>query len=157
MTPTSARAADRLGRRRGFSLVELMVVVTLIGLAATAVVLTLPEADRRLDQEAMRLAARITLARDETILSGRPTAVRIDADGYAFLRRTDGVWTQLDEAPLKGARWAEGTRPVLKRTEALVTAFDPVGMAEPVGIRLQRGARAVDIAIDASGEVRLDD
>ena len=44
--------------RNGFSLVEMMVVVFIMGLLATAVVMTLPGSERKLRDEAERFAAR---------------------------------------------------------------------------------------------------
>ena len=51
MTPTSPTGADRL-RRAGFTLVEVMVVTALIGLAAGAVVMTLPDPRPPVGQQA---------------------------------------------------------------------------------------------------------
>ena len=45
MTPTSATGADRRSRRAGLTLVELMVVLLVLGVAATAVVIDLKKAD----------------------------------------------------------------------------------------------------------------
>lgn len=156
MTPTSATGTDRRSRP-GFSLVELMVVVALIGLMASAVALTLPDPRGRLEDEAARLAARLTLARDESVLTGRATAVRLDEQGYGFLRRQGGVWTPLDEAPFRPMAWGEGVRPSLDGRGPLVIAFDPTGLADPAQVRLARGDRAAAIRIEPSGEVRLED
>lgn len=158
MTPTSATGAEPPARRRGgFSLVETMVATALLGLAATAVVLTLPDPRGRLDREAERLAARLSLARDEAVLGGRAVAVRLDAQGYGFLRRSGGEWAALDAAPFSPIRWGEDVRPVLNGAESLVVAFDPVGAAEPVRLRLERDGRGLGLSVDAFGEVRLDD
>ncbi len=156
MTPTSATGTDR-AVRSGFSLIELMVVVALIGLMATAVALTLPDPRGRLEDEAARLTARLALARDEAVLTGRATAVRIDGGGYAFLGLRDGGWTTLETPPFRPVTWSEGVRPALAGDQPIVLAFDPVGLADPARLSLGRDGRTVALRVDASGDVRLED
>ncbi|HAJ03426.1 MAG TPA: type II secretion system protein GspH, partial [Brevundimonas sp.] len=54
MTPTSATGRADHARRAGFTFVEMMVTVAVIGLAATAVVLAAPDPTPRLPVEAER-------------------------------------------------------------------------------------------------------
>ena len=54
---------------RGFTLVELMVVLALVGLAAAAVVLTMPPPDGGTRSEATRFAARVAALRDRAAVT----------------------------------------------------------------------------------------
>lgn len=148
--PTSATGASRPPRRAGFTLVELMVVITVIGLAATAVVLSAPDPRPSVSIEAERLAARLVMARDEAILSNRSVAAIMSADGYRF-QAFDGVdWQPLTGA-LKGSQWSQGVTPA--QTGRLV--FDPTGATEPIEIHLSKDNRNMTVSVDGAGEVSL--
>src|SRR5205085_3162206 len=79
-------------KERGFTLIELMVVLVIIGLAAAAVMLALPEAGGSLAGEADRFAARARAARDTAILESRAVALQVGRGGYEVARRESGVW-----------------------------------------------------------------
>lgn len=70
----------------GVTLVEVLVVLVLIGVMASAVGLSLGPADRgdSLDRETDLLLARLNRASDEVLLSGVPTAFVWGPDGYHF-------------------------------------------------------------------------
>jgi len=147
-------------RRRGeagFTLVELLVVVLLIGLAAGAVVLSLPDARDRVGDEAEGLAARLVAARDLAIVSGRDTALRVDGLGYRFEERGEAGWRPARARPLAPRDWRGG---VVVRTDidggATAIRFDPTGMATPATVTLQSGAARARVRIGLNGEVRID-
>jgi general secretion pathway protein H len=133
--------------RSGFTLVEMMVVLVIIGLAATAVVLAMPDPGGSLQGEAERLAARAKAARDGAIVESRPARLRIDAEGYALERRDDGEW----QAAARH-EWAEATE---VEPQAAQTRFDTTGLAEPLVVALRRDARRVEVRIDADGSVHV--
>ncbi len=85
----------------GFSLIELMVVLVMIGLLGTAVLLTAPAPEARLTQQAERLAAHLVRAREEAVMGNRPVALRIDRAGYAFSAMRFGRWEPLESAPFR--------------------------------------------------------
>jgi general secretion pathway protein H len=76
-------------RAAGFTLMEVVVVLFIIGIVATLAVIALGDGghDRIMEQEARRLASLLELARDETILGGEEQAVGFTRQGYVFLRR----------------------------------------------------------------------
>jgi general secretion pathway protein H len=71
----SARPIRSL-RQRGFTLLELMVVVAIVALATAGVSLALRDSDAtQLEREALRLSALLESARAQSRTSGVPAAV----------------------------------------------------------------------------------
>lgn len=140
----------------GFTLVELMVVIAIIGVAAGAVVLSMPDPRPTLAVEAERFAARLTLAREEAVMTNRPVALRADAAGYGFesfesFESFDGaVWTPLTGV-LAPKAWGEGVAVAAPARAVL----DPTGGADAASVRLEREGQAVTVAIDGAGEVTI--
>jgi len=149
----------RRGGRAGFTLVELLMVVAIMGLAAGTVVLAVPDPRPPVGDEAERFAARLVRAREEALLTNRAVAVEATATGYAF-SSFDGVqWSPLTDGPFGEERWAEDTAARADGQPAdapLRVVFDPTGVADAARLTLSRGPRAVTVAVDAAGEVRVD-
>ena len=146
----ASRRAASGSARQGFTLVELMVVIAIIGVAAGAVVLSMPDPRPTLAVEAERFAARLTLAREEAVMTNRPVALRADAAGYGFESFDGAVWTPLTGA-LAPKTWGEGAA-VAAPARAV---FDPTGGADAASVRLEREGQAVTVAIDGAGEVTI--
>lgn len=86
-------------RKNGFTTIELMVVIFLIGLITAAVVMTLPGEGQKLTEQADRLALRLGAARDHAVLAARPVAVMADGQSYWLAVRRDKKWHNLDGKP----------------------------------------------------------
>ena len=86
---------------RGFTLIEILVVVVLIAISATLVSVQLaPNQQRTLRNQADKLAVLLEQARDEAIGTGASLAFQADAQHYWFARRQpDRTWGPFVEEP----------------------------------------------------------
>ncbi len=140
--------------RNGFSLVEMMVVLMVMGLLATAAVLTLPGDGRELRGEAERFAARTLAARDEAIIGARPISLVVSEQGYYFERRSEGAWQALPGRGFDLTPWDSATNVSAGRQRVV---FDSLGLASgDAAVRLGRGDQALVVQIRRDGKVTLD-
>lgn len=78
---------------RGFTLIELMVVLVLIGVIASLAVLSFGGTrDPRMETEARRLAAVMELAMQTAILQNRELGLVLDQSGYRFSHLEEDTW-----------------------------------------------------------------
>jgi general secretion pathway protein H len=81
------------GRGGGFTLVEIMVVLVIIGVTlGLASLNAIPSPRQDLQKEAQRIALLLQLARDEAIVRNRPVAFEATPERYHFLVRTETRW-----------------------------------------------------------------
>ncbi|MFN3458601.1 MAG: GspH/FimT family pseudopilin [Novosphingobium sp.] len=140
--------------RNGFSLVEVMVVLMIMGLLASAAVLSFPASDKHLRNEAERFAARIVAVRDEAIVGARPVALVVSERGYYFERRMDGQWQAMPGRGFDLTAWDEGTRAELARQRVV---FDSLGLSSAdAAIRLKRDSQSLVVHLHRDGRVSLD-
>ena len=155
MTPTSETGGARPHRpRSGFTLVELLMVVAIIGMAAGAVVLSVPDPRPSVAEDAERFAARLSRAREEAVLSNRPVAVETTPAGYAFMVFDGTTWSPLTDGPFGPETWTAGTT-VAPAAGPFRIVLDPTGVAEPASMTLSRERNSRTITVDGAGEVTL--
>lgn len=153
----NARRHDRRGSA-GFTLVELMIVLTLLGLASAAVVLTWPDPRGALRDEAERFAARVRTAHDMAIIEGRSVSVWVSDGGYGFDKRAAGAWAPMGEKPMLVTRWGANVRPVVQSPAGRDRViFDSAGLGNtPMTVRLQRDRDVISVRIAIDGAVAID-
>lgn len=136
----------------GFTLVELMVVLVIVGLMSAVVMFALPDPRGRLLDDAERFAARTLAARDLAIVTSRATRVRLDASGYAFDQRKSGAWAAMAERPFGPQPWQPG---VIASTQTQIV-FDPAGGASPqTQLVLKRDDASVSVTVGADGGIHV--
>lgn len=147
------------GNRRsaGFTLVELMIVVTVIALVSAVAVLAIPDPRGRLIAEAERFAARTRAAHDSAIIEGRSVSVWISDGGYGFDRRAGGAWQPIADKPLRVERWGRDVEPMVIADGARDRViFDSTGMANaPLDVELRRDRERVLVRIAGDGTVAV--
>lgn len=147
-------SVDPKRRADGFSLVEMMVVLMIMGLLASVAVLSMPGDERKLRGEAERFAARTSAARDEAIVGARPVLLVVSNEGYYFEQRSQGQWQALPGRGFDLTGWDDGTQVAADRQRIV---FDTLGLASSeAAVRLERGGRAMIVRLRRDGKVALD-
>ncbi|WP_165768787.1 GspH/FimT family pseudopilin [Sandarakinorhabdus cyanobacteriorum] len=123
---------------QGFTLVELVVAITIIGIAAAAIVLSLPGAGEDARRSALRLAAHASAARDAAILTGRTVLLTPGPTGW---QAGDLPTVRL---PAGQSLISEPAGPIL---------FDPTGLASPARLAIRSGEASATVTITAAGAI----
>jgi general secretion pathway protein H len=157
-----------LRRHLGFSLIEVMVVLVIIGIAMAAISLSAaPDPAEPLRLDARELAVRLATAQHEVHVDGRVIAWEARGDGYQFVRGTwasapgsvvPGVTTggELDrfvrDDALRPRRWRAGIVEVSPAAPLLLTSE---WIGTPWSLELRSGRYRVAIVRDATGGFRV--
>lgn len=152
-------------RSAGFTLIEVLATLGIVALVASTVLLMSPGADSRLRASLERMAARIDLAGDQSVLMNRQLAFVATRDGYHFERLDENGWRRLETIPALGFQpWPGGDAPAcdagpFDAAEGAVrrlSRFDPLGGASPMLLRFGAGDDGWRVEIDDQGAVHVE-
>lgn len=117
----------KVATARGFTLIEIMVVMVIIALIATATVMsTGSNFSQKVGNEARRLAAIIRLAQDEALINSTEVGVILDETKYTFVLYEQGQWLPItNEKMYEEHTLLEGVEMVLQ-----VDGFDGIVLGE---------------------------
>lgn len=103
--------------QRGYTLIEILVVVVIVGVLAAALTLAVSGAgDRRLANDAERFQALVGHACIQAELVGREIGIIVSDKGYSFSTYDRDGWRPASaDGELRERNWVEGIKPELAR------------------------------------------
>lgn len=151
-------------KARGFTLLELLIVMVIAGVLLGMVSLNgLPSEGRILQEEAQRIALLLQIARDEAILRNTPLAFEADRERYRFLVRQDASWVALQGDDMLRERAFKRAPIGLRIEPAQEGNNDPLRLVlgreavdKPFALTLTYGEAAITIRADGIGHYVVD-
>ncbi|MFK7912598.1 MAG: type II secretion system minor pseudopilin GspH [Pseudomonadales bacterium] len=147
----------RLNRAEGFTLLEVLVVVAIIGILTGVVVVNFTGASgaQQMESQAEQLMLRMDLARQRAVQRNRELGLSVTREGYSFaeLERETGRWLPLQERPFVAVELVE-TLQLALRVEGRDGDKEAAGtFALPVSDSAEDGDPLPDLVFFRSGEI----
>lgn len=140
---------ERHAGEQGFTLIEMLIVLVVIGVAAGAVTLGMGSVTRApsVESEARRLATRLQSAADDSMLGDRAIAFTSQPNGYGFaVMSADGKLTPRTDDALGFHELPGGIKMTLDARPPVMLGVDGVG--KPMSAMIERGEQRWIVAYD---------
>ena len=131
---------------RGFTLVEVLLVVFIIGLASSAVVMSVPSRGSDVQEEVVRLERTLDELAARAVLTGEFIALEMSTRRYQASRWVAGGWVPLhngDHEIAEDVRLSVRGEP--SETNVWTIVFDPAGFPLETSIELRGRGEAGEI------------
>ena len=155
--PLRAPAGDP---QAGLSLVEIMVTLSIIAVATTLILLTIPTR-HVFKQESDRLRETLQQAANRAMVTGQPVGLVVEGHSYSPAIWQNGTWRLMENHPLPkdiGIR-IDGKPPAVREKgedPAPAVIFDPLGHTLPVALELSRNGVLTSLTLLPDGSVEME-
>ena len=96
---------------QGFTLLEVLVVVMIIGVTPAVAFISLPtDQGKELEKAGKRLSALIDLARQQASIGGQERAMEVKEETYRFLSQSETSWAPISSGALRPRTLPQGMR-----------------------------------------------
>lgn len=149
----------RITKESGFTLVEILCVLVVIGLMSSVVILSIPQPKSLLDKQAETLTGQMNALAQDSLVSGSVAAAGFSKDGYALYTFENSEWMER----ISG-EWQDGYRMTLTRASAKldlpkttepIILFQPTGLSTPFELTLSDRETKYSLATQGDGRVEL--
>jgi general secretion pathway protein H len=149
---------------KGFTLLEMLVVIVIAGIMLGLVSFNAIPGERQvLQNDAQRVALLLQLARDEAIVRNRQVAFEADADHYRFLVRDDnGEWKPMSDDEMFREREFKHpvnlsiNPPLSENAQGFRIVFGREPVDKPFVLTLSSGDASIAIRADGIGHYTVE-
>lgn len=144
----------------GLSLVEIMVTLSIIAVATTLILLTIPTR-HVFKQESDRLRETLEQAANRAMVTGQPVGLVVEGQHYAPAIWQNGAWRLMESHQLPNdiSLRIDGKTPAVPEEgedPAPAVIFDPLGHTLPVALELSRSGVLTSLTLLPDGRVEME-
>lgn len=155
-------------KEKGFTLLEVLIVVFIISLASTVIIVALPSSEKQTIKHADKLVRELNFANRESVASGVPTALFLTEDGYAFKHFREKEWSKsIRTTKIRNNTRQKHTRFGLILDDEVLTleeldsrpilTFYPIGDATPASIVIEGEGPTLYVNVTDNANVEISD
>jgi len=150
---------------RGFTLIEIMVVVVLIGVAATFISINMGrDVGRLVTLEARQFQALVNHLREESVVTGRILGIMVNGseNSYHFVEYSDGWKESTEDQTLRKRTLRDGVKFAIspgpnapKDMPPGLVMVEPMGAVTPFIVKFSGGDKNVTVTVDEDEDIVL--
>ena len=139
---------------RGFSLLETLVVIAILGLLMAVAGLSLFQVgERKFKAEVDRVSAVVVAVSDRAAITQRDHRLIFDLDGFRVEEQRRGQWLQQNAFPMQPRQWNSELH---YRGDPEVVRIDRTGLVQAARLPMVLARQNVVLVINATAQVQLE-